>query len=43
MTNPVVIGIGGQKHSGKDTFASMLLYIQSVGPAAAKYNAWYEY
>ena len=43
MLNRIVIGIGGQKHSGKDTFASMLLYIHSVGPAAAKYNVWYEY
>lgn len=39
----VVIGIGGQKHSGKDTFASMLLYIHRVGPAAANYNNWYEH
>lgn len=39
----VVIGIGGQKHSGKDAFASMLLYIHLVGPAAARYNNWYEY
>lgn len=39
----VVIGIGGQKHSGKDTFASMLLYIHRVGPAAANYNTWYEH
>lgn len=38
----IVIGIGGQKHSGKDTFASMLLYIHRVGPAAANYNIWYE-
>ena len=43
MTTPIVIGIGGQKHSGKDTIASMLLYIHSVGPAAAKYNVWYEH
>lgn len=42
MATPIVIGIGGQKHSGKDTFASMLLYINRVGPAAAKYNVWYE-
>lgn len=41
--NNIVIGIGGKKHSGKDTFASMLLYINKVGPAAAKYNVWYEY
>ncbi|MBP3201292.1 MAG: hypothetical protein J6M39_06555 [Lachnospiraceae bacterium] len=41
--NNIVIGIGGQKHSGKDTFASMLLYINSVGPAAANYNIWYEH
>ena len=43
MAIPIVIGIGGQKHSGKDTFASMLLYIHQVGPAAAKYNVWYEH
>lgn len=43
MATPIVIGIGGQKHSGKDTFASMLLYINQVGPAAAKYNVWYEH
>ena len=43
MTNPVVIGIGGQKHSGKDTFASMLFYINHVGPAAATFNTWFEY
>ena len=43
MTTPIVIGIGGQKHSGKDTIASMFLYIHSVGPAAAKYNVWYEH
>ena len=42
MENNIVIGIGGQKHSGKDTFASMLLYIHQVGPAAANYNYWYE-
>lgn len=42
MESPIVIGIGGQKHSGKDTFASMLLYVNRVGPAAAKYNVWYE-
>lgn len=42
MENNIVIGIGGQKHSGKDTFASMLLYIHYVGPAAANYNYWYE-
>ena len=42
MINNIVIGIGGQKHSGKDTFASMLLYIDRVGPAAANYNTWYE-
>lgn len=42
MAIPIVIGIGGQKHSGKDTFASMLLYIHRVGPAAAKYHVWYE-
>lgn len=42
MENNIVIGIGGQKHSGKDTFASMLLYINNVGPAAANYNTWYE-
>ena len=42
MMDNVVIGIGGQKHSGKDTFASMLLYIHRVGPAAASYNIWYE-
>lgn len=41
--NNIVIGIGGQKHSGKDTFASMILYINAVGPAAAKYNSWYEF
>lgn len=41
--NPIVIGIGGKKHSGKDTFASMLFYINHVGPAAAKYNTWLEY
>lgn len=38
----IVIGIGGQKHSGKDTVASMLLYINHKGPAAAKYNEWAE-
>ncbi len=43
MKYHIVIGVGGQKHSGKDTFASMLLYINGVGPAAAKYNSWYEY
>lgn len=43
MKYPTVVGIGGQKHSGKDTFASMLFYINSVGPAAAKYNTWYEH
>lgn len=42
MENNIVIGIGGQKHSGKDTFASMLLYIHNVGPATANYNTWYE-
>ena len=42
MINNIVIGIGGKKHSGKDTFASMLLYINRVGPAAAKFNVWYE-
>ncbi len=41
--NNIVIGIGGQKHSGKDTLASMLSYIHKVGPAAANYNTWYEY
>ena len=41
--NNIVIGIGGKKHSGKDTFASMLFYINRVGPAAAKYNIWYEH
>lgn len=43
MENNIVIGIGGQKHSGKDTFASMLLYIHNVGPAAANYDSWYSY
>ena len=42
MKDDVVIGIGGKKHSGKDTFASMLFYINKVGPAAAKYNEWLE-
>lgn len=40
---PILIGIGGKKHCGKDTFASMLFYINKVGPAAAKYNVWYEF
>ena len=43
MENNIVIGIGGQKHSGKDTFASMLLYINYVGPASANYAKWEEW
>lgn len=36
----VIIGIAGQKNSGKDTVASMINYIATVGCAAAKYEQW---
>lgn len=36
----VVIGIAGQKNSGKDTVASMINYIATVGCAAANYQQW---
>lgn len=35
-----IIGIAGQKNSGKDTVASMINYIASVGFAAANYQNW---
>lgn len=35
-----IIGIAGQKNSGKDTVASMICYINSVGVAAANYQQW---
>ena len=35
-----IIGIAGQKNSGKDTVASMICYINSVGVAAANYQKW---
>ena len=35
-----IIGIAGQKNAGKDTVASMIVYIKSVGCAAAKYEQW---
>lgn len=42
MDSKIVIGIGGKKHCGKDTFASMLLYINHVGAASANYKTWFE-
>ena len=36
----VIIGIKGRKGSGKDTIASMIHYIMSVGPSYATYDGW---
>ena len=35
-----IIGIAGQKNSGKDTVASMISYITNVGIAKANYQEW---
>lgn len=37
-----LIGIAGVKNSGKDTVASMLSYIYTVGVASAKFSEWQE-
>lgn len=36
----VIIGIKGRKGSGKDTIASMIHYIMSVGSSYATYDGW---
>lgn len=38
---PVIIGIAGTKHSGKDTIASIISYIMNIGIAKATYYNWY--
>ena len=35
-----IIGIAGQKNSGKDTLASMINYIFSAGVTRANYSDW---
>ena len=35
-----IIGLAGAPNSGKDTVANMLVYINSVGLAKAKYDIW---
>lgn len=37
---PIIIGIAGQKGSGKDTAASMIAYILGVGITKAKFQEW---
>lgn len=37
---PIIIGIAGRKQSGKDTVASMINYMMSVGLAQADYYTW---
>ncbi len=36
----IIIGVGGEANSGKDTVASMINYITHVGITRAKYDQW---
>ena len=40
-TNKIIIAIAGDKGSGKDTIATMIEYIMSVGTAKANFREWY--
>lgn len=42
LNKPIIIGIGGNKNSGKDTAANMINYIMSVGAISANYQDWFE-
>lgn len=37
---PLIIGVAGKKNSGKDTVASMINYITTVGLSRCKYAEW---
>ena len=39
----IIIGIAGEKNSGKDTIANMISYIDKVGLTRANYKGWCEY
>lgn len=39
----IIIGIAGEKNSGKDTIANMISYIDKVGLTRANYKGWWEY
>ena len=40
-TDKIIIAIAGDKGSGKDTIATMIEYIMSVGTAKANFREWY--
>lgn len=40
LNKRVIVGIKGHKGSGKDTIASMIHYIMTVGTTAANYDDW---
>lgn len=39
----IIIGIAGEKNSGKDTIANIISYIDKVGLTRANYKGWCEY